>query len=58
MKVGDCMAKFKIRFEGFAYIEAADEQEAVFNYDCEDVVYQESNMIGISEVDEFEIEND
>lgn len=52
------MKKFKIKFEGFAYVYGADEQEAVYNYDCEDVVYQESNMIGISEVDEFEIEND
>ena len=46
------MAKYKVYFSGFAYIEADSMEEAEDNYDFE-AVYEEQQVDMIEEVDEF-----
>ena len=48
------MAKYKVYYSGFAYVEAdsADEAEEVY-YDGYDVDYEEKQIDSVEEVDEF-----
>lgn len=46
------MAKYKVYYSGFAYVEADSVEEAreIYSYDS---VYEECNVDGVEEVDEF-----
>ena len=46
------MAKYKVYYSGFAYVEADSEEEALETYDY-DSVYEEYGVDRIEEVDEF-----
>ena len=46
--------KYKVNFSGFAYVEADNEDEAVENYDYNEV-YRKEKIENIEEVDEFDI---
>ena len=46
------MAKYKVCYSGFAYVEADTPEEAEDNYDC-DAVYEERQTDSIEEVDDF-----
>ena len=46
--------KYKINFSGFAYVEADNEDEAVENFNV-DELYREEEIECIEEVDEFAI---
>ena len=47
------MAKFKVAFKGFAYIEADDVEEATEKFDDEDYSFCEYGIETVEEVDEF-----
>lgn len=49
------MAKYKICYSGFAFIEADDEEEAkeIYHDDCGGIPYKEETIEEIEEVDEF-----
>lgn len=49
------MAKWKIEFHGFAYVEADSAEEADEKYNDGDVVFQEDNVSDPKEVDSFEV---
>jgi hypothetical protein len=49
------MAKYKVKFGGFAYIEADDQAEAEEKFDDEDFVFCEYGIAAIEEVDEFTV---
>ena len=48
------MPKYAVFFQGFAYVEADDPQEAEDAYDY-DAVYTETEVTGVREVDEFAV---
>lgn len=50
------MAKYKITFSGFAYVEAEDEEEAREAFDDDDFAFKETKVDNVEEVDEFIIE--
>ena len=50
------MAKYKVYFSGFAYVEADSEDEAKELVDEDMEVYSECYYTSVEEVDEFEIE--
>lgn len=50
------MAKYKVKFEGFAYIEADDVEEAEEKFDDEDYAFCEYRTTEIEEVEEFLVE--
>ena len=47
------MAKYKVCFSGFAYVEADDEQEAKEKLEDREEAYMEYAMDSVEEVDEF-----
>lgn len=47
------MAKFKVTFKGFAFIEADDERETQEKLEDEDYAYLEYEIDSVEEVDEF-----
>ena len=49
------MAKYKIEFQGFVYVEADTPEEANQKYDDGDTVYEESFPSDPEEVESFEI---
>ena len=49
------MAKFKVAFKGFAFIEADSAEEAEEKFDDQDYVYCEYGIDSIEEVDEFAV---
>lgn len=49
------MAKFKIVFKGFAYVEADDEEEAQEKFEDEDYAFCEYGVETVEEVDEFTV---
>lgn len=50
------MAKFKVSYHGFVYLEAEDEDEAFDLYDCHVGIYEEKEVTEIEEVDDFAID--
>jgi hypothetical protein len=50
------VAKYKIKFGGFAYVEADNEAEAEEKFDDQDYVFAEYGIAAIEEVDEFTVE--
>ena len=49
------MAKFKVVFKGFAYVEAYDAEEAQEKFDDEDYAFCECGVEIVEEVDEFTV---
>lgn len=49
------MAKWKVEFNGFAYVEADTQEEANEKYDSGDTVYEESFPSDPEEIEEFEV---
>lgn len=49
------MAKYKVRFSGFAYVEADDKEEAQDVFQDEEEMYKETDIDSVEEVDEFTI---
>lgn len=47
------MAKYKICFSGFAYVEADDKEEAIEKLDDREEIFLEYQMDSVDEVDEF-----
>ncbi len=50
------MAKYKVGFSGFAYVEADDENEAMDIYQSGETIYEENEIGEVIEVDEFTVE--
>ena len=50
------MAKYKVRYSGFAYVEAANVLEAVDIWEAGDEVYSEREWEEVEEVAEFPVE--
>lgn len=50
------MAKYRIKFGGFAYVEAEDKAEAEEKFDDEDFAFCEYSLVAVEEVDEFVVE--
>ena len=50
------MAKFKVEFHGFVYVEADTKEESMDKFSNEDYIYREENATEVYEVDDFEIE--
>ena len=48
--------RYKVKFSGFAYIEADSEDEAEECFDNEEFVYKETSVDSIEEVDDFVVE--
>lgn len=48
------MAKYKVYYSGFAFIEADNEEEAKeLYYDDYDIVYEEKQVDEVEEIDDF-----
>ena len=50
------MAKFKVCYSGYAYVEAGDDVEAREKYFDDRVTYEEMSVDVVVEVDEFGVE--
>ena len=50
------MSKYKICYEGFIYVEANNEDEAIDKYDMNDTIYEEREVTIVEEMDEFGIQ--
>lgn len=50
------MAKYKIYYSGFAYVEADSEDEAEDKYSWDDTILDEKSIDSIVKVDEFVME--
>ena len=50
------MAKYRVRFYGFAYVEASDALEAVDAWEAGDEIYSEREWDEVEEVTEFPAE--
>ena len=50
------MAKYKVSFSGFAYVEAQSEESALEAYFDGETVYDESGVDNVVEVYEFSVE--
>ena len=50
------MAKYKIEFSGFAYVEADSKEEAHEAWLNDECIYLETGVNDISEIEEFDIE--
>lgn len=50
------MAKYKISFSGFAYVEADTEEEALELFDDDLDIFREQRIDSVTEVDEFVVE--
>ena len=50
------MAKYKICFSGFAYVEAEDRDEAIELFDDDLDIFREQSIDSVTEVDEFVVE--
>ena len=50
------VAKYKVYFEGFAYVEATNESIAQLAYEEDDVIYSEEEITEIVEVEDFAVE--
>lgn len=50
------MAKYKISFSGFAYVEANSEEDAIEMFDDDLDIFREQRIDSVTEVDEFVVE--
>lgn len=50
------MAKYKISFSGFAYVEADNEEDALELFDDDLDIFREQRIDSVTEVDEFVVE--
>ena len=50
------MAKYKISFSGFAYVEANSEEDAIEMFDDDLDIFREQRIDAVTEVDEFTVE--
>ena len=50
------VAKYKISFSGFAYVEADDRDEALEMFDDDLDIFREQGIDEVTEVDEFTVE--
>ena len=50
------MAKYKVAFAGFAYVEADNEAEAEEKLEDEDYAYLQYGVVSTEEVNEFTVE--
>lgn len=50
------MAKYKISFSGFAYVEADNEEDALELFDDDMDIFREQRIDSVTEVDEFVVE--
>ena len=50
------MAKYKISFSGFAYVEANSEEDAIEMFDDDLDNFREQRIDSVTEVDEFVVE--
>lgn len=50
------MAKYKISFSGFAYVEADSRDDALEMFDDDLDVFREQRIDSVAEVDEFRVE--
>lgn len=50
------MERWKVEFNGFAYVEAESEDEAIEKYQSGDTVYEENEVGEVTTVDEFFVE--
>lgn len=50
------MNKYKVSFEGYAFVEADNEEEAQDKYYNEEELYKENRVLKVEEVEEFEAE--
>ena len=50
------MAKYKISFSGFAYVEADTEEDALELFDDDLDIFREQRIDSVTEVDEFMVE--
>lgn len=48
------MAKYKVSFSGFAYVEADSPEEAKDEYEWS-AIYEETSIDSVEEVEEFEV---
>ena len=49
------MAKYKVEFRGFVYVEADNAEEAEEKFDDEDYVFAEYGITSVEEIDEFKV---
>lgn len=47
--------KYKVNFNGFAYVEAESEQEAEELFLNDETVYMETGLVSTEEVDDFSV---
>lgn len=47
--------KYKVSFEGFAYVVADSEAEAIAKFNDGDFVYMEQTEVEAAEIDDFEV---
>ena len=50
------MAKYKVVYSGFAYVEADDKDEALELFDDDLDIFREQRIDSVTEVDEFVVE--
>ena len=48
------MAKYRVNYSGFAYVEADSPEEAMDKYDW-DSIYEDEGVDSVGEVEEFEV---
>lgn len=48
--------RYKVKFSGFAYIEADSEDETEERFDDDEFAYKETSIDSIEEVDDFVVE--
>lgn len=50
------MNKYKVDFEGFAYVEADNENEAKNRFFDEEIIYSECGVVSIEQKEEFDLD--
>ena len=50
--------KYRVSFEGFSYVLADSEEEAIASFTDDDFIYLEQTKIEAEEVEEFEVRYD
>lgn len=50
------MAKYKVKYEGFAYVEADSHEEAEELFEDDDYTYKERHVTSVEKVEEFLVE--